>query len=214
MIIKGYVFTYLYLAFILFISTVVNKKFKVKKILTRKFVHISISFCYVIMYYYFGNTIHINIPPISFIILNILSKKINLFEGMEDEENSNGTIYYPISVFIMALITYFNNDFYASYGIGLFCMAFGDGFAPLVAGYLKSRKIYNHKTISGTLTVFIFSIMVAIIFNEIFVMNLNVFKIFIIGVASSLLELLGKRGLDNLYLPLGVSLLTYFLEVI
>ena len=83
---------------------------------------------------------------------------------MEDGSGNLGTIYYPISVFIMALVTYFVPEFYGAFGVGLFCMAFGDGFAPLVAGYLKSRQIYNHKTISGTATVFAFSLVIIIIF--------------------------------------------------
>ena len=93
-------------------------------------------------------------------------------------------------------------------------MAFGDGLAPLIAGYLKSMKIYNNKTLVGTLTVFIISIIVVIIFNQIFTLNMDLFSIILIGVVSSLLELIGINGYDNLYLPLGVSLFSFILGVV
>lgn len=214
MILKGYILIYGYLLLILGISSICSKVFKLRTIFTKKFIHISISFCYVIMYYYFGTSIHIIIPPISFIIINILSYKFGLFKAMEDGSGNLGTIYYPISVFIMTLITHFVPGFYPAFGIGLFCMAFGDGFAPLVSGFLRSRKIYSNKTVSGTATVFGFSLMGILIFNYIFKLEFSIFEMLVVSIVSALLELFDKKGLDNLFVPLGVSLLVYLLEVI
>lgn len=214
MIIKGYILTYLYLGLLLFITYILNKYFKVNEIITRKLVHINVSFCYVIFYYFFGNSFHIIIPPLTFILLNYISYKKNIFKGMENNKETLGTVFYPISVLIMAIITYAVPQFYPYFGIGLFCMAFGDGLAPLIAGYLKSMKIYNNKTLVGTLTVFIISIIVVILFNQIFSLGVEAFSIILIGVVSSLLELIGINGYDNLYLPLGVSLFSFILGVI
>lgn len=214
MIIKGYILTYLYLGLLLFITYILNKYFKVNEIITRKLVHINVSFCYVIFYHYLGNSYHIIIPPLTFILLNYLSYKKNIFKGMENNKETLGTVFYPISVLIMAIISYVVPEFYPYFGIGLFCMAFGDGLAPLIAGYLKSMKIYNNKTLVGTLTVFIISIVVVILFNQIFTLNMDLFSIILIGVVSSLLELIGINGYDNLYLPLGVSLFSFILGVI
>jgi phytol kinase len=214
MIIKGYLLIYSYLALILFISYILDKKFKVKKILTRKFVHISVSFYYVISYYFFGNSLNIIIPPLTFIILNIYSYKYKLFSGMEDNSESLGTIYYPLSAFIMSLITYFYHDFYSAYGIGLFCMAFADGLAPIIANKIKSKKIYNDKTISGSIGIMIISLIVILIFNILFKMNFSLIEMITISILSGILELLGKKGTDNLLLPLGLSLITYVMEVI
>ena len=213
MIVLGYLLVYLYLASLLLIAYALNKYFKVRLIITRKFVHIMVAFVWLINYYFFGTTIHIIIPPITFIILNYLSYRKNLFQGIEDG-NSLGTVYYPISVLIMAIITYFVPEFYLAYGIGIFCMGLGDGFAPLVAGYLKSRQIINNKTLTGTATVFIMAVLIAVIFNSYFQMGYQLFKLIIIGVAAAGLELLGIKGLDNLYVPLGVSIIVFFLGVI
>ena len=132
MILKGYLFTYGYLIVILLLAFGLRKIFNLRTLFTKKFIHIMISFCYLILYKYFGSSIHIIIPPLSFIVINILSYKFKLFKSMEDGSGNLGTIYYPISVFIMALVTYFIPEFYGAFGVGLFCMAFGDGFAPLV----------------------------------------------------------------------------------
>ena len=211
MILKGYIFTYLYLLLILLLSSVLNKYFNIKQSITRKLVHISISYCYVIFYKYLKESIHPVIISVSFIFFNYLSYKYDIFKGMENDKQSLGTIYYPISVAIMALITYFNNDFYPFFGIGLFCMAFGDGLAPLISSKVKSRKIYKEKTIVGALTVFIVSLIVVVIFNNIFLLNMNIISILIISLISMLLELVGIKGLDNLYLPIGISIISYLI---
>ena len=130
---------------------------------------------------------------------------------MENNKSSLGTIYYPISVSIMALITYFYNDFYPYFGIGLFAMAFGDGLAPIISEKIKSRKIYKNKTIIGTLSVFIVSMIVVLIFNNYFKLDLSIIKIMFIAISSSFLELIGINGLDNLYLPIGLSIISFII---
>ncbi len=211
MILKGYILTYGYILLILVITSILHKK--ISGILTRKIIHVGISFCFIIFYKYFGCTFNIMVPPFTFIILNYISYKKGLLKSME-ENKSPGTVYYAVSVFIMCLITYFNNDFYPYFGIGLFVMAFGDGFAPIVSHYIKSMKIYKDKTLVGSLTVFIISIIVVLIFNKIFSLNYEYFKIILIGIISLLLELIGRKGIDNLLLPLGVSIISYLLGVI
>ena len=210
MIIKGYLFTYLYIFLIIGLSTLFYKKGS--GTLTRKIIHIGVSFCYVIFINYFKNSIHILIPPFTFIILNYISYKKDLFKAMEGKK-SLGTVYYSISVFIMCLITYFNESFYPYFGIGLFIMAFGDGFAEII-GHLSNKRIYKNKTLLGSLTLFIISIIVLIIFNNIFSLNYGIITILIIALVSALIECISNKGLDNLTLPLVSSLISYLLGVI
>jgi len=213
MILTGYFVIYLYISMLLLIAYVLNKQFKVRLIITRKFVHIMVSFTWLLLYYFMDSTIHILIPPLSFIALNYISYKRNIFKGIEDRE-SLGTVYYPISVFIMALVTFYKPDFYIAFGIGTFCMGIGDGFAPLVAGYLKSRQLINSKTITGTVTVFAITFAIVLTFMYFFNLDFNIYKLIIIATSAALIELIGVNGLDNLYLPLGVSAITYLLGVV
>ncbi len=211
MILKGYIYTYLYIFLILGISSLLYKKGN--GTYTRKLIHIGVSFFYIFFYKYFGSTIHIIIVPFTFIVLNYISYKKELLKSME-EDNSPGTVYYAISSFIMAVITHFYPEFYPYFGIGLFVMAFGDGLAPLIGKNIKSKKIYKNKTFAGSLTVLFIASIVVIIFNQVFSLNLNIWKILIISLTSLGLEIIGEKGLDNLYLPLGVSLISLGLGVI
>ncbi len=203
MIIKGYILTYLYLFLVIYISYRLNQHYKISQTYTRKFVHIFVSFVWVIMFYYFKDSFHIMIPPLTFILINYVSYQKNIFKGMEEKE-SLGTIYYPISIFIMALLTYLHNDYYPYYGIALFCMALGDGIAPIIASKLKSKVLINNKTIFGTLAVMIISIIITIGFNSYFALDFSMIKILLIGTSAAILELIGIKGLDNLSLPLGL----------
>ena len=114
----------------------------------------------------------------------------------------------------MAIITYIYPNFYPYFGIGLFVMSLGDGLASIVGKNIKSREIYNGKTLAGSLTVIIVSLIVVIVFNKLFNLNYEIWKIIVIGLVSFGLELIGKKGLDNISLPLGVALVSFGLGVI
>ena len=215
MIILGYILTILYVLFILGIGGLLKKKNLINEEGSRKLVHIFVSLAYIIMYKTIGISIHMIIIPIIFIILNYISYKKNLFEGMEiSSRKSLGTVYYPLSMTIMATITYFENSFYPYYGIGLFIMAFADGIAPLVADKIKTKTLLNtNRSISGSLTVLIISILMLIIFKSIFNLNLNILNIVVLGLVSTILEFIGGK-FDNLILPIGISIISYLVVVL
>ena len=92
-------------------------------------------------------------------------------------------------------------------------MALGDGFAPLIGRKFNKLKIKNtNKTYAGSFTVMIFTVIIIIIFKSIYQLNLNFIEILLLGLISIPLELLNKKGSDNLTLPLGISLCCYILE--
>ena len=212
MILTGYIVIYAYLFILLLIASVLYK-LNIKGVIIRKIMHIMLSFAWFISYYFFGATIHLLIPPITFVIFNILAYKYNIF-AWTDQDKSKGIIYYPISFLILGIITYFNPEFYYAFGIGFLCMGLADGLAPLTADYFKSREIINNKTITGTLTVLIVSLLVALWFSLFFNLEFSIFKIIIIGIVAALLELIGQDGLDNLYVPIGIALVVYLLGVV
>jgi len=211
MILTGYILIYLYLLFSLLIAFILNK-LKIRTIIIRKLIHIFLSLAWIISYYYFGSTIHLIIPPISFVVINFVAYKYNIFKWAG--KKPRGIIYYPLSFLILGMITYFHPSFYYAFGIGFFCMALADGLAPLVAGYLKSRELINRKTLVGSITVLVISLIIVFVFNIYFDLEFNFIKIFMISIVAALLELIGKDGLDNLYVPLGVAAFVYLLGVI
>ena len=65
MIWLGYVLTYAYLLLILLIANVLNEKFKINKFITRKIVHIGVSFVFLLCIIIF-NIRFICLYPINF----------------------------------------------------------------------------------------------------------------------------------------------------
>ena len=213
-ILLGYLLTYIYVFLILILLGILKSKKRIKEQTSRKLVHILMGFTWLIMVYFFKNSIHMIILPITMVIFNFLSYKFNIMQSMEQEKkDSKGTIYYAISFVVLACLTYYDNNFLPFYGIGIFTMALGDGFAPLIGRKFNKLKIKNtNKTYAGSFTVMIFTVIIIIIFKSIYQLNLNFIEILLLGLISIPLELLNKKGSNNLTLPLGISLCCYILE--
>ncbi len=212
----GYFLTYLYLFGILGLTGLLKKIFNISDNSSRKVVHVMVSFAWVIMFYFFKYSIHNIIPPITFIIINYISYKNDTFKMMEihnKKEKSLGTVYYAVSIFLLSLLSVINNKFMIPYGIGVFCMAFGDGFAAIVGRFFEKNniKLINNKTLFGSLTSFILSLVVVVILNVVFNVNYSIFAIFIISISSSLLELISPKGTDNLTVPIVTAFIAYLL---
>lgn len=128
----GYLFTYIYVFFILIILGILKSKKIIKEQTSRILVHILMGFTWIIMNYFFKISIHMIILPITMVLFNYISYKFNIMKSMEQEKKeSKGTIYYALSFVIMAIITYFYPSFLPFYGIGVFTLSIGDGLAPL-----------------------------------------------------------------------------------
>ena len=219
-ILFGYVFTYIYIFSILFLIDILKKKFKCSEETSRKLIHILVSLSWIIMFYCFENTWHLMIPPITFVILNYISYKKDLFSMMERKDkskNSFGTVYYPMSMVVLSICSMVDKRFLLPCGIGMFCMAFGDGLAPYFGQKFKSyafKLLGNSKTLFGSLTVFICSLIVAIIFSLLFNLNFGISEILLISLCSTIFELIGIKGLDNIILPIGVAIVSYIFIII
>ena len=152
------------------------------------------------------------IPPITFIILNYLSYRMNLLKAMERGGNGNlGTVYFPISLLILVVLTFgvLKNPYIGA--IGILVMGYGDGLAAVIGKAYGKHKFAFGKSIEGSLAMFIISFIV------VFVVSINIASILVslilaLGVAAfaTMIELLTPKGLDNLSVPLGSSF--YFLS--
>ena len=222
MIFWGYLLTYAYVFFLLGLSTLLKYVFHAGSETTRKVVHIGCGFAWFIMAWFFGPTWHLLIPPVTFIILNYISYKKGTFSAMERAENpSLGTVYYPVSMTVMAAFTAFaDRRFLLIYGIALLSLSLGDGFAPIFGSIKKgNRKLYGGKSLYGTLSVFILSFLTAVLLllfpfpEAFFTPSLPVLLLAggASALAAALLELFCKKGLDNIFMPLGMSAVLYLI---
>ena len=180
--------------------------------LTRKIVHISVAFAWIPMYLCFGARWHLVVPPAVFIVLNTISYRQGLFSGMERSDESKkslGTVYYAVSMTVMAVWSVLAPECLVPYGTGLFCMALGDGLAPWFGAIKKGNvRLFGNRTLFGSLSVFVISLLVAAVMNAVFGMDLSFGRMLLLALGAVVFELVGVRGLDNLTLPLGVFLLT------
>ena len=171
--------------------------------------HIATSLSWIICYFLVGANIHL-------LIINLLACLVlgvitfgNLMESVErdDTDKSYGLFYFGLSTSIVAgIVVLVNPEYYLLHGITWYCLAIGDGFAPIFAKIFKKKnsQVIPPKTIMGMLAVFIFSLISVVVFNYAF--HLNYDWAFMISVAclATLLELFGKQGLDNFYVEFGV----------
>jgi phytol kinase len=153
-------------------------------------------------------------PAVYIIILNYVSYKKDIFSGMERERkdaSSLGTVWYAVSMTVLAALSVLDSRFLPAYGIGFFCMAFGDGLAPMFGG-LKKGNFYiikGKRSFYGSLSVFVASVIVCAIMTAVFTLPLTWYEIGAVGLAGAALEIAGLRGLDNLTVPIGTAVISW-----
>ena len=213
MIIKGYLFSILYGIVCLGISLVLYKLGLDKKY-TRKAVHILVGFEWVILYHYFGASVHFLAVALIFTALLALLYFTRLTPMISsDSDNAPGTVYYGVAMSIMAALSLFIDGLVIPFGIGVFATSFGDGFAGLFGQIVKKHnpEIYRGKTIVGFLSNLIISFLIPLVFNAIFDMGISVWQCVLVAVLSASLEMISAWGLDNIVVTLGVSFFVYMM---
>ncbi|MCF0147551.1 MAG: phosphatidate cytidylyltransferase [Clostridium sp.] len=183
---------------------------------SRKFIHIGVSNWWIIAMIFFDNNIYAAIVPALFVIINYISYKKQVFKAMERDGSKNdlGTVYFAVSLLILALITFRNIEYSYIGALGILIMGYGDGLAAVIGvkyGKHTFEVLGNKRSLEGSLAMFIFSFVVSVIILYIF-SGTNVFLYsLIIAIVSTGLEALSPYGLDNLTVPLGTSLFYYLL---
>ena len=104
MIIKGYIFSILYVLLCVLIAMTVYRLGAPKHV-TRKVVHILVGFEWVILYHFFGAASpHFLAVCLLFLLLLALEYKLKLVPIMSsDGDNAPGTVYYAVAMSVMAL---------------------------------------------------------------------------------------------------------------
>lgn len=199
----------IYIVLVFLISKVLNKK---GEEVSRKFVHIMLSNIWFFYLIFIDSIVWACILPTMFVFINAASYKFKILQSIERENNDGfGTVYYAFSILLICLFTYkINNPLIGLPGILI--MGYGDGFAAIVGKRIKSKeyKVGNSKkTIAGSLTMFIISLIISIISFNILNVNYFVYKAILVSVIATVLEAVSIKGLDNITVPIIVTILTY-----
>lgn len=212
----GIVVSNLFILILLGISAVFEKKSLMRPEGTRKLIHIGACNWWFIAMFYFDSSLTAAIVPVMFVIVNVIQYKKHLFTSMvrtdskSNHEKDLGPIYYAISLLVLAIWS-FGIGRPEVGGIGVLIMGYADGLAALVGKRHGKVKLIHGKTIAGTLTGFVVAALVVVGFNMGFGLGLGVFSIIVVALFATIAELCTPKGLDNLLVPIGSSLLVYWL---
>lgn len=207
----GIVVICLYIGIVFFISKFLSKK---GEEVSRKFVHIMLSNIWFFYLIFIDSLVWACVLPVVFVVMNALSYKFKIFKSIEREDNDGfGTVYYAFSILLICIFTYIIRN--PLVGLpGILIMGYGDGFAAIVGKRIDS-KVYcignSKKTIAGSVTMFVVSLIISIVTFGLLGMDYFVCKAVFVSVIATLLEAVSIKGLDNITVPVIVTALTYLI---
>jgi len=209
----GLILSFAFVFFMIFAATLIQRLFKLSNEFSRKIIHIAVGHWIFIALFYFEDWYIAIIGPIAFILINFLSYKFTVFKAMELEEKNPGTIYYPISLAICTLFTYSNKPLLILPYLGIMAMTWGDGMAAVIGKKFPIRQIKPRKSIGGSTSFFLFTLLASAIYLFIESTNLSTETIIFYALATAfigvLIELFSPKNLDNLTVPIILGVIGF-----
>lgn len=216
MIWQGYILATIYILAVIILTWIMRKNLTLPDEIYRKFLHISISFAWPILYYTLAGTVHLFIIMAIALITSLLALKFGVFAMISrgDNEHSLGIALFPVSIFIMVLITQFVPNAIYACGLGIFALSFGDGFAALCGKHFGkyTPKLRDGKSVAGTMACIIFAFIGMVIVSIIVGHPVAAWKLLLLGILAAVIELFSGDW-DNIAIPIPVMLVGYLVNV-
>ncbi len=175
--------------------------------LSRKSIHMAIG-TYAAFWPFYLTFTQIRVLSIASIVVMSVSLRFNIFKAIHEVDRASwGELLAVLSIAILAFVTTNKWLFAAS----MLQMALADGLAALAGlkfGRGNSYKVFgSQKSLVGSLIFFLTSILILIIFHGLGHIGHLLSYLGLTSLIATLLENLGVKGLDNLFVPLVVLLL-------
>ena len=180
---------------------------------TRKVIHISVgmwAFGTVLLFEHWYFAI---VPPLSFVVLNYISYRRELFKSVETGEKGNlGTVYFPISFSIIICLFWERPHLLAA---SLMPMTWGDALAAILGRRYGQRKysvLSSTRSVEGSLAMLLFSWLatfLALLFLPPLGWQTSLLYSLALAVFATLVEALSPWHIDNLTVPLLSAALLY-----
>jgi len=191
----------------------INKRLRWNRSYLRKFVHIIVGLLICITSLQIKNSFPILLISGFFIIFNLWAIRTHHLKSIHINEQSYGTVYYPLSIFILALVLW--SWYKEIFLISILIMTVPDALAGII-GMRFARKFFviitEKKSLVGAITMFISSMpIVSISLYSLFNKSIS-FSLaagIMISIAITAAELLSHRGSDNLSVPLMTAILMF-----
>ena len=182
---------------------------------TRKLIHISVglwAFGTVLLFEHWYFAI---IPPLSFVILNYISYRRDIFKSVETGEKGNlGTVYFPISFVIIICLFWESPHLLVA---SLMPMTWGDALAAILGRRYGQRKysvLGSTRSVEGSLAMFLFSWLatfLALLLLPPLGWQVSVLYSLALAAFATLVEALSPWHIDNLTVPLLSAALLYLI---
>ncbi len=189
------------------------KKLKINHFYLRKAIHAIVGIFVVVSSFFFENNTPILIIAVFFAIANCISIFTGRLTSIHGRDKSFGTVYYPITIFLLAL--FFWENHVIIFRVSILIMTISDALAAVIGVKLGKNKfilIKDHKSVIGSLAMFVSTILIVFI-GLILSNTFNLLEILIIAVCIGLIatasELLSINGSDNLSVPIMSSLFLF-----
>lgn len=179
----------------------------------RKIIHISVAHWWLIAMAFHDSLWPAMVGPVAFIVLNYVSYRRHLLEAMDSDATAGnlGTVYFPISLLLLVVLTYgLGVPLYVG-AIGVLIMGYGDGLASLFGlhfGRPHTTLFRSTKSLVGSVTMFVASSLVTltvVALSPAFGGSLILAAI-LTALVATLVEYVTPFGLDNLTVPILTSL--------
>ncbi|KAF5089410.1 Phytol kinase [anaerobic digester metagenome] len=213
--ILGIVVSFIYVFGVIFLAKFLER---FGKEASRKAVHILVCNWWLLAMVFFDSPLWAAVVPACFVILNYLSYRFQIFSSMERGAGKGdlGTVYYAISLLLLALITFgpLNNPVVG--GVGILIMGYGDGLAAVVGTRWPKwpyQILGSEKTLSGSLTMLGASFLVTTLLLAATGQPQVLIPAITLALLATVLEAATPLGLDNLTVPLVSAGAYYFLFV-
>jgi phytol kinase len=195
---------------------------KAGKEASRKYIHIVLSNWWIIAMVFFDSPVWASIGPLIFVFINFISYKFNLIKSMErdeDEKDGLGTVYYALTLLILAIVLFgplknYKTIWGPTIGLaGIAVMGYGDALAAIIGKSVKSPSytiLTNKKTLAGSMAMFCTTFIILSGFLVYSGVINWFFKAFIIALIDTILEAVSVKGTDNLTVPIATVCLLLF----
>ena len=191
--------TCVFILSLLFFSNIAHKKKLIRPELNRRIVHVIMGLLISSSTLIFSSNFFPVIIGMSFILVNLISYKINAFPGIHAQEReSYGTIYFPLSYTIIVLFFWEKSNFVMT---SLLVLSLSDPLAGYIGtkiGSSREFKIwYDKKTLEGTLT-FIFITIIILSLSVFYYQEYNwiqsILFVLIVSIFATVSEVISKKG--------------------
>lgn len=172
----------------------------------RKFIHLTVG-SFVAFWPFFLNWDQIRLLSVAFLVVVAISKYFHLFRAIHSVQRPTwGEVFFAIAVGAVTLVTH-NKWVYMA---ALLQMSLADGLAAIIGVAYGKKHQYlilgQAKSLIGTATFIVVSVYILLSFTYLSGIPISLATILGLSYAAALIENIGVFGLDNLFVPILISI--------